>query len=396
MPRVAKTAAFLLLILCGVAHAEVKVQTFGGKAETKLNGEWRLVEVGQNLKDDSELRTGADGHIQFKLPDGSFARLLESSECKLTDISKDKKDDISIELVKGSLVMSVSAKGLLRKIFTPKGVAIEGKGILSVAVNDDRTMVSVLKGEACAIGRGDAAKTCVKSEQDMEIVDGSPGPTEKMHDKSRLMWKEQKFMPGTDDRKLSLKVHRPEENKHFDESGIVVSGKTLPGSQVRANGKQIQVKDNGSFSGSITLFEGENRLSITATAPDGETVSTIRTVFLDTTPPLLMVNQPVDNFDPSMFGNCDSRRCYIQVFGLTEPGVMLNINGLDVSRFISDDGSFLIQDFPILFTESLLTVYAQDTFGRRTHEVLHMEQPADSDGDGTFDYIDGCPNDPGC
>ncbi|MFH1539314.1 MAG: hypothetical protein ABIH66_10175, partial [bacterium] len=63
---------------------------------------------------------------------------------------------------------------------------------------------------------------------------------------------------------------------------------------------------------------------------------------------------------------------------------------------ISDDGSFLIQDFPISINETILTIFAQDIFQRRTFEILHMEQPQDSDDDGTFDFLDACPADPEC
>lgn len=382
----------MLAILCTTASAEVRVQVFLGTAEIRKNGEWRPVEPGETLPAEATLRTGEESRLQILLPDDSFARLLEKSKCKVVETDEGKKPPaVRLGLDSGSLILSVVSSKRRPKISLPDESAVEGKGLFSIAVVDEEnSRVSVLKGEACASPEnGEGEKVCLKTEQELAIAKGKPAAPGKISEEALAVWKAQKFLPTSDEPKLFLKILQPEENKNLDESNVYVVGKTLPGAQVRVNGKPVKVKDNGSFNGTIGLFEGENQLVFSATSPEGETLSAVRTVHLDSTPPLLMVSQPIDNFDPSIIGNCDANQCAIQIFGLTEPGVLLNINGLDASRFISDDGSFLIQDFPINLNESVLTIYAQDSFQRRTFEILHIEPPQDTDGDGIPDFMDG-------
>jgi hypothetical protein len=162
------------------------------------------------------------------------------------------------------------------------------------------------------------------------------------------------------------------------------------------NNKAFPVKENGSFSGNITLFEGDNKVVVQARSASGATTTVTRQVSLDSSPPMLTISQPTSNFDMTLIGTCDSRNCYIQVFGLTEPGVSLSINGVNVSRYIEDDGSFFIQDFPVRRTERTLTFEAEDMLRQRTVEVLYVAPPSDIDFDGAPDTLDACPSDPSC
>ncbi len=177
--------------------------------------------------------------------------------------------------------------------------------------------------------------------------------------------------------KPDLKVIQPQDGAYETDPGIIVVGVTSKGASVKINNKEVSVKTDGSFTAQIMLFEGENKVSVHARSRTGKTTTLTRTVFLDTTAPLLTVSQPTPNFDPTSMGTCDQQYFYLQIFGLTEPGVALLANNVNISRFIEDDGSFLVQDFPIRRTEHTLTIEAEDMFHRRTREVIHIGEPSD-------------------
>ncbi|MEW5946227.1 MAG: FecR domain-containing protein [bacterium] len=401
-----KTAAFifrglspLFVLLCGAATAAgtVRVQSFAGTAEILSNGEWRQLQGGETLEAGVSLRAGADSRLQLELPDNSFFRLTEGSACRIIESKSEKKNvSLRLELETGTLIVSTAGANARIEIIVPDGGKFTGKGLFSVtAVGDDAAVLSVLKGEAClADGKKDV---CAKKQQDLRAAKAEqPGKPGKMTDSSLELWKRQKFLPPSGAGELFLKVIRPEEGRCHDQPEIFVVGNTLPGAAVRVNGNEMKVRQNGEFSGSVNLFEGENRLNFTAIAREGETLSVVRTVCLDTTPPLLTVSQPPDNFDPTQSGSCSVGECRILIFGLTEPGVLLIINGVDVSRFIQDDGSFLIQDFPVRMTDTTLTVQAYDSLRRTTYDIIQIQSPVDSDGDGAYDFLDACPLDPQC
>ncbi len=196
--------------------------------------------------------------------------------------------------------------------------------------------------------------------------------------------------------KPTLRIDSPQENSYFSKSSISVTGIASAGSAVSINNKSCDVKSSGVFHCSIILFEGANKIIVKAKSPAGGITSVTRTAFLDSTPPLLTVTQPISSFDPSTVGTCDSRRCYIQIFGLTEPGVALYVNNINMSRYIEDDGSFLIQEFPIEHRTATLNIEVQDNLRQRTYEILHVIPPMDSDNDNTPDAYDPCPLDPSC
>ncbi|MEW6202368.1 MAG: FecR domain-containing protein [bacterium] len=371
---------FLILIFTALsvyAADEIKVQSVKGTAEVKENEEWRGVSAGDVLKPPFTVRTSVLSRAQISLPDASFIRLLPETNCRVSEIVVEKADKKEIRKIQlkhngGTVVFSIMDKKNRAEVMTPAEKKIKGSGVFLISVDEDeRTLVSVLKGEACVSEEN--KEVCAKSMQDMELSKkGETKKPEKTAEENLKIWKAEKFEPSGEGEKLFLKVLRPEGEKYFNQQGVFVTGNTLPGARVQVNGKELEVHENGSFSGNIMLFEGKNQLLFTAVAPSGETVSETRTVFLDTTPPLLMVSQPPGTFDPTVFGTCDAQKCYIQIFGLTEPGVLLTINGMDVSRFIGDDGSFLIQDFPINRTDTVLTVQAQDSLQQRSFEVIHI------------------------
>lgn len=69
----------------------------------------------------------------------------------------------------------------------------------------------------------------------------------------------------------NLSVSSPEDNKSFskDENPITITGKTDPGARVTINNFWAIVKENGDFSYSLSLQNGENQIKIVATDEAG-------------------------------------------------------------------------------------------------------------------------------
>jgi len=73
---------------------------------------------------------------------------------------------------------------------------------------------------------------------------------------------------------------------------LQVTGITNPGNEVKVNNEPATVAQNGSFSVRVTLEEGLNTIIATATTPTGKTVRRMLTITLDTTPPMIFVDDP--------------------------------------------------------------------------------------------------------
>ncbi|HPJ11897.1 MAG TPA: hypothetical protein PLV00_00655 [Caldisericia bacterium] len=73
---------------------------------------------------------------------------------------------------------------------------------------------------------------------------------------------------------------------------LEVTGMTNPGNEVTVNNEPATVSQNGTFSIRVTLEEGLNTIIATATTPTGKTVRRMLTITLDTTPPMIFVDDP--------------------------------------------------------------------------------------------------------
>ncbi len=94
----------------------------------------------------------------------------------------------------------------------------------------------------------------------------------------------------------TLTVTAPVNNLITTSGSVTVRGTASDNSgppTVKVNGKTVTLS-NGSFSTSVTLSEGRNTITVTATDADGNTSTVTRTVIKDTTAPALTVTFPPD------------------------------------------------------------------------------------------------------
>ena len=76
----------------------------------------------------------------------------------------------------------------------------------------------------------------------------------------------------------TLTVNLPEGTTTTTEKEVIVSGKADSGDKVWVNGEETKVGDDGSYSKSVTLKEGDNKVEVKAESQSKKTVTTERTV----------------------------------------------------------------------------------------------------------------------
>ena len=119
-----------------------------------------------------------------------------------------------------------------------------------------------------------------------------------------------------------IRIASPQEEQLVNTSLIAVSGFMEPGAKVFICGSEAKT-DRDRFSGSVTLSEGPNLITATAVDSAGNTNSSSVTVRLDSIPPMLDVQSPVDGLQ--------TRSPTIEVSGSMEPGSEVYINGRQIA-----------------------------------------------------------------
>jgi len=335
--------------------------------------------------------TSIDPGMDIKIPDGGYIEAAAGRTLQLFWFGpgegaggrRFKPDSatasVNIEFRKGQLLFAYipPSKGDVLAIRTNAGIVSCDAGLFSISTGTGKEKslkIAASEGKAC-LKPSDGKPICT-DEKKMIVSEQDKTPRTASIDNTIISaWKKYDWdIIGV---KPDLKIIQPQDGAYATDPGVIIVGVTSKGASVKINNKETPVKPDGSFTAQIILFEGENKISIQARSRAGKTTSLTRTVLIDTTPPLLTVSQPTPNFDPTSMGTCDQQNYYLQIFGLTEPGVALLANGVNISRFIEDDGSFLVQDFPIRRTERTLSLEAEDMFHRRTREVIHIGEPSD-------------------
>jgi len=127
-------------------------------------------------------------------------------------------------------------------------------------------------------------------------------------------------------REIELTVDEPLDRTVTVEQEIDVRGNVTKGASVKINGIPVQVNSDGSFTGKTGLAQGENQITIEASAPGLNPVPETRTV----TRHWLDITGPADG----LF----TEEAQITVAGTTMPGASLAINGRAVT--VASGGGF--------------------------------------------------------
>jgi hypothetical protein len=165
-----------------------------------------------------------------------------------------------------------------------------------------------------------------------------------------------------------LHVDFPLDHYLTRDASLTVTGRSEPGATITVGTNQTTVETGGVFSLDVQISEGTNPLSITARDPAGNGWTVYRTVTLDTVPPMLTIEEPVDGLLTK-----DDK---VRVAGLVEntEGVVLSVGG---SFVLPVDGFY---DYTISITEgeNFILVTAFDAAGNRAdanRTVIRRTQP---------------------
>lgn len=81
---------------------------------------------------------------------------------------------------------------------------------------------------------------------------------------------------------IPLQIDSPQNGSTVNSSPITIRGKTVALATVQINEKEIKADNEGNFSTSIAIDEGENNISIVANDQDGNYAEQDLTVMLET------------------------------------------------------------------------------------------------------------------
>ncbi len=167
---------------------------------------------------------------------------------------------------------------------------------------------------------------------------------------------------------IELSISTPRDGLVTRDAATTVSGSVTPGAEVSANGIVVQIPEGaGQFNASVNLIEGENIITVTA-RKDSASQSMTRTVYKDTTAPMLIINQPGASFGLDS-GVCmlagDGIQC--SIIGQTEFDAALTINGMRYT--VEADGSFQ-QTVMLTYDQTTIDIASTDAMGNRANAIL--------------------------
>lgn len=81
---------------------------------------------------------------------------------------------------------------------------------------------------------------------------------------------------------IFLEINYPTNGITVNQPTITLTGKTIPGAEVFVNDLQLKAKNDGSFSTTVNLEEGENVLTVIANDNQGNYLEKEITVYLET------------------------------------------------------------------------------------------------------------------
>ncbi len=161
-----------------------------------------------------------------------------------------------------------------------------------------------------------------------------------------------------------LEITRPEYDYMVtNEVNYRIEGITEVDVGITVAGTMVSVDEEGIFEAFVQLITGENVISVVASDTLGNRAERVVRLILDTEPPSLIIEFPMDGYV--------TEEDNVTILGRTDVGAILAIDGIEVS--INDKGRYE-QDVDLKMGRQALNVTSTDQAGNEATVTLNLER----------------------
>ncbi len=254
----------------------MEITEVSGTVEVRRgDGTWEPVKKGSTLSAKDAVRTS----------DGSYAVIIggESVEIKMdpgTEVSVETLTDELSRLLLGNGMATATVRPGKRQTFEVKAVGSDSvarttEGTFTMS-NDGAGTVAVGTREGAVEFIGKGKVVIVRAGQQSVLKPDAPGPSEPTPVPSSLL----------------RKVQWPAARQNRRE--ITVQGEAEPGSRLELAGQTFSPGQDGTFTRTVVLKEGENDLRLRASSVGGSRQEASQKFIVDTRPPKVKIKTPWD------------------------------------------------------------------------------------------------------
>jgi len=256
-----------------------------GNAQVLMRGEGDPIplEVGKLVRAGDTVQTGADSSVELRWArwaGGMRIRVGPSTQFVVTKATRNRSSDEEesrVRVEEGTVWIRLreALKGKSKfEVETPTAVAAVRGTIFKVAVaSDGSSTVSVWAGMVAVSGKG--RPEVIVGGGSMAALGAGEGEIAQraLSAAESKAWLEHKSIIGP-----FLLVESPEDGAPMGSDSCEVSGRTEPGVKVFVNDSPAEVSEEGEFSTTVTLSQGQHRLQILARGPEGAETTVVREV----------------------------------------------------------------------------------------------------------------------
>jgi hypothetical protein len=256
---------------------QMALSEVSGAVEVRRNGgAWEVAKPGVPLHPSDAVRT----------KDGSYAVLIGG---EAVEVRMDPGTEVSVQELTSSLSRIMLESGMATAIVRPgkrhtfevkaagsDAVAKTSEGTFTMSNNGAGTVaVGTREGEVSFLGNGKVV--IVRAGQQSIVRPGGAGPSEPTQIPSSLL----------------LKVKWPSGRQKKRE--ITVQGEAEAGSRLELAGESFSPTEDGKFTRTVALKEGENEVKLKGSSVGGNRQEASQKFLVDTQPPKLKVKMPWEN-----------------------------------------------------------------------------------------------------
>lgn len=274
--------------------ARVKFQVGTVQRQSAHKTSWQKTRINDRVYQGDRLKTSVGSRVELEMPDGSVIKVDQSSIFDVKEIKtaeSNNEDKMSFTLWAGNIwahFKKIVNSRQSRTIESPSAVVAIRGTTLEINVNRElTTTVSVVEGRVSVKSREAKGEVFVNSNQKTVVKKGQPPAKPTTRSAAPKTTSPTGGFSFTVN-KLPIKI----TDASVLGRGVKISGKTIAGAQVLANGMALRVGRDGSFNGLVRVREGINKFDVIATY-QGKTISRKVGVFINTKKPRIKLSTPL-------------------------------------------------------------------------------------------------------